>query len=132
MKVFSYEDCKEILIELIKSECPKNIHELGVFCKFNINENDLGDLVMNGNRNCIHKYIFKIKGIDNNDKKIYDEIINNKKIYYIDREFINDINRYIGLIIKYKFYTNEKVKIAKKLIKFLIPNNKKIVDILFI
>ena len=130
--ILSYEDCKEILIELIKSECPKNIHELGVFCKFNINENDLGDLVMNGNRNCIHKYIFKIKGIDNNDKKIYDEIINNKKIYYIDREFINNINRYIGLIIKYRFYTNETVKIAKKLIKFLIPNNKKIVDILFI
>ena len=130
--ILSYENCKEELTELLKSECPKKMYELGVFCKFNINKKDLGDLVINGNRNSIHKYIFKIKGMNNGDENDYDEIINNKNIYYIDKEFINAINRYIGLIIKYNFHTNEKVKIAKKIFKFLIPSNRKIVDINFI
>ena len=128
--ILSYEECKDNLIELIKGECPKKLNEIGIFCKFNINKNDLLDLIMNGNGNCVHKYIFKIKG-DNIDKNIYDKIINDKNIYYIDKNFNNSINRYLGLIIKYKFHIGAKISIAKKLLKFLIPNNRKIVDIYF-
>ena len=129
--IISYEECKDELNDLIKTECPKKINEIGFYCKFNINEKELGDLVMNGNKNCVHKYIFKIKG-NNKDKKEYDKIIREKNIYYIDKNFVNALNRYIGLIIKYKFFTKEKANITKKLLKFLIPTNRKNVDIDFI
>ena len=129
--IIAYEGCKEELIKLIKSECPKKLNEIGLYCKFNINENELADLVMNGNGNCVHKYIFKIKG-NNKNKNDYDNIINDKKLYYIDKIYKNSVNRYMGLIIKYKLYIGNNVKIGKKLIQFLIPNNRKIVDINFI
>ena len=129
--ITSYKECKDLLIELIKADCPKQINEIGIFCKFSINENEIGDLVINGNKNCVHKYIFKIKG-KNNDKKIYDKIIQNKKLYYIDKNFRKSINRYMGIIMKFKFYKNEKAKIGKKLFQFLVPSNRKTVDIYFI
>ena len=129
--ISSYKECKDELNELIKAECPKNINEMGFYFKFNINEKELGELIIKGNKNCIHKYIFKIKG-DIEDKKIYDEIIKSNNIFYIDKNFLNSINRYIGVITKYKFYTKEKSNIAKKLLQFLIPSNRKTIDIFFI
>ena len=129
--IITYEGCKEELIKLIKSECPKKLNDIGLYCKFNINEKELADLVINGNGNCVHKYIFKIKG-NNKNKNDYDNIINNKKIYYINKIYKNSVNRYMGLIIKYKLYIGNNVKIGKKLIQFLIPNNRKIIDINFI
>ena len=128
--IISYEKCKNNLIELIKSECPKKMNEIGIFCKFVINKNDLTDLIMNGNGNCVHKYIFKIKG-ENLDKNSYDKSINDKNIFYIDKNFKNSVSRYMGLIMKYKLHIGKNQKIAKKLFKFLIPNNRKIVDIYF-
>ena len=129
--ISSYEECKEELIELLKNECPKNLSEFGIFCKFNINENDLSELLANGNGNCIHKYIFKIKG-ENIDKNKYDKNIYDKKLYYIDKIIRNKIDNYMGLILKYKFYGDNNKIIGKKLLKFLVPNNRKIVDISFI
>ena len=127
----TYKECKEELIELIKSECPYKLSEIGLFCHFNINEIDLVELIMNGNGNCVNKYIFKIKGNIEN-KNAYYKLINEKNIYYINKNYKYNINRYLGLIIKYKFYIGEKAKIGKKLIKFLIPNNRKIIEIYFI
>ena len=129
--ILSYEECKEEFIKLIKSECPKKINEIGLFCKFNINENDFANLVMNGNGNHVHKYIFQIKG-NKEDKNKYDQIINDKRLYYIDKNYAKSINRYIPLIIKYKFHKKDNIKIGQKLIKFLVISNRKIVDIFFI
>jgi hypothetical protein len=129
--ISSYAECKEELVKLIKSECPQKLKEIGLFCKFNINENDLADLVLNGNGNSIHKYIFQIKG-NNKDKNKYDQIINDKKIYYIDKNYSKSVNKYIPLIIKYKFHTKDRIKIGQKLIKFLVISNRKNIEIFFI
>ena len=129
--ILSYEECKEEFIKLIKSECPKKLNEIGLFCKFNINENDLANLVINGNGNRIHKYIFQIKG-NKEDKNKYDQIIKDKKLYYIDKNYTKSINKYIPIIIKYNFHKKDNIKIGQKLIKFLVISNRKIVDIFFI
>ena len=63
---------------------------------------DLVELIMNSNGNCVNKYIFKIKGNIEN-KNTYYKLINEKKIYYINKNYKYNINRYLGLIIKYKF-----------------------------
>ena len=129
--ITSYEECKEELIQLFKSEHPKNINELSILCKFNINENDLGDLLVNGNGNSIKKYFFQIKG-ESSEKNKYEKIIYDKNIYYIDKNIRNKIDKYIGVIIKYKFYIRKNENIGKKLLKFLLPNNRIIVNINFI
>ena len=129
--ISSYAECKEELVKLIKSECPQKLKEIGLFCKFNINENDLADLVLNGNGNSIHKYIFQIKG-NNKDKNKYDQIINDKKIYYMDNNYSKSVNKYIPLIIKYKFHTKDRIKIGQKLIQFLVISNRKHIEIFFI
>ena len=129
--ITSYEECKEELIKLFKSEHPKNINELSILCKFNINENDLGDLLVNGNGNSIKKYFFQIKG-ESSEKNKYEKIIYDKNIYYIDKNIRNKIDKYIGVIIKYKFYIRKNENIGKKLLKFLLPNNRIIVNINFI
>ena len=129
--ISSYEECKEEFIKLIKSDCPKKLNEIGLFCKFSINENDLANLVINGNGNRIHKYIFQIKG-NKEDKNKYDQIIKDKKLYYIDKNYTKSINKYIPIIIKYNFHKKDNIKIGQKLIKFLVISNRKTVDIFFI
>jgi hypothetical protein len=61
--ISSYAECKEELVKLIKSECPQKLKEIGLFGKFNINENDLDD-----------------------------QIINDKKIYYLDKNYSKSVN----------------------------------------
>ena len=129
--ISSYEECKEEVIKLIKSDCPKKLNEIGLFCKFSINENDLANLVINGNGNRIHKYIFQIKG-NKEDKNKYDQIIKDKKLYYIDKNYTKSINKYIPIIIKYNFHKKDNIKIGQNLIKFLVISNRKTVDIFFI
>ena len=55
----------------------------------------------------------------------YMNVFKETKFYYVNKTYKNSINKYLSLLNKFKFFDKDKINIAKKLIKFLVPPNRK-------
>ena len=61
----------------------------------------------------------------NSKRKKYKKIINHNEFYYLNKDIEMKINKYIPILKKYNLFDNNKKNITKKLIRFLVPSNRK-------
>ena len=47
------------------------------------------------------------------------------KLFYLNKIFINNIDQNLVLLKKFNLFEKDKINIAKKLIRFLVPSNRK-------
>ena len=119
--VIKYKKCKSALTNFISGKNPKNLRELSFKCYFRIKRKDLYELLIKGNGNRIVNYnIFM-----NLENKNYDKIINHNVFYYLNDELDKKINNFIPGLRKYNLIDISKKNITKKILKFLLPSNRK-------
>ena len=124
--VIKYSNCKTYLTEFISGHNPKYLVELSFKFYFRIKCKKLYDLLISGNGNKIERYNFIIR-IDNYKK--YQKIINHNLFYYLNNDIKKEINKYIPVLKKYNLIDNNKKNITNRILKFLVPSNKKIISI---
>ena len=123
--VIKFKKCKNALINFISGKNPKDLRELSFKCYFRIKRKDLHELLIKGNGNKIINYNIFMK-LEN---KNYDKIINHKTFYYLNDELDKKINSYLAGFKKYNLIENSKKIITKKIMKFLLPSNRKKITI---
>ena len=124
--VIKYKHIKAHIIKLFTGKNPKNLFEINFKCYFNIKKKKLYELLIGTNGNHIEKYNFIMK-VDNINK--YKKIIEHNDFYFTNDEISKKISEYLPILIKYNFIDNSKKQIAKKIIKSLLPSNRKKINI---
>ena len=120
--VNSFSDCKNEITDLFQGVNPQNLYEVALKCYFNISIEDLSELLEKANGNNVERYTFSMIMAYEKD---YNRIIRGGYYYYSNSKFIKMIKKNMGLIMNYKFYEEKNKNIAKKLIRYLLPSNKK-------
>ena len=120
--VVKYKECMADLTSLISGRNPNNLFELTFKCYFHIKKKRLYELLISANGNKIEKYNIIMKA---DNLKKYKKIINHNEFYYLNKDIEMKINKYIPILKKYNLFDNNKKNIAKKLIRFLVPSNRK-------
>lgn len=118
--ILEYKEIKNEMTKFLGGNNPDKLFNLNMTLSFSINPEELSELMKKCNGNHIEKYIFKMKDLFD-----FEKFVNNKDFYYFNNKFIRSINRYMPILMKYNFYSKDKKNIAKKLIRFLVPSNKK-------
>ena len=80
------------------------------------------EIMTRANGNHVQKYTFIMKMVSEKD---YMNVFRSANLYYLNKNFKNNIDKYLPLLIKYKLLDKDKNKIAKKLIQFLVTSNRK-------
>ena len=124
--IINYSNCKEILTEFISGHNPKYLTEISFKFYFRIKSKNLFDLLIKGNGNNIEKYNFIMK-IENNKK--YKKIVNHNAFYYLSNDIKKEINKYIPVLKKYNLIDINKKNITNRILKFLVPSNRKKISI---
>ena len=115
-------ECKEEISDLISGQNPETLYELCFSCHFNIGHDELMEIMTRANGNHVQKYTFIMKMVSEKD---YMNVFRSANLYYLNKNFKNNIDKYLPLLIKYKLLDKDKNKIAKKLIQFLVTSNRK-------
>ena len=123
--LIDYDSFKEPFSNLIQGNQPKNLIQIDFECNIQIPAFDLNKILLKTNGNSIEKYSFKLKVNQEEYLKFdYDSY------WFFNNNLKKRLNKYLGLIMKYQFYIKEKKNIGKKLIQYLMPKNKKEIQIL--
>ena len=117
-----FRGCKDEINNLIVGENPESLTQLNLSCHFNIAHDDLIEILTKANGNNVEQYTFIMQMASERD---YMNVFRGAKFYYLNQEYKNAVDRYLPLMIKYKFFEKDKINIAKHLIKFLLPSNRK-------
>ena len=115
-------ECKDEISELINGENPENLIELCFSCHFNIGHDELMEIMTKANGNHVEKYTFIMEMVNEKD---YMNVFKRANLYYLNKIFKNNIDQNLPLLMKYKLFEKDKINIAKKLIRFLVPSNRK-------
>jgi hypothetical protein len=115
-------ECNEEITDLISGQNPETLYELCLSCHFNIGHEELMEIMSKANGNQVQKYTFIMKMVSEKD---YMNVFRSANLYYLNKIFKSNIDRYLPLLVKYKLLDKDKTNIAKKLIQFLIPSNRK-------
>ena len=115
-------ECKDEISELINGENPENLIELSFSCHFNIGHDELMEIMTKANGNHVEKYTFIMEMVNEKD---YMNVFKRANLYYLNKIFKNSIDQNLPLLMKYNLFEKDKINIAKKLIRFLVPSNRK-------
>ena len=115
-------ECKDEINELINGENPETLFELCFSCHFNIGHDELMEMMIKANGNHIEKYTFVMEMVSEKD---YMNVFRRANLYYLNKNYKYSIERSLPLLMKYNLLEKDKINIAKKLIRFLIPSNRK-------
>ena len=74
------------------------------------------------NGNTVEFYTFIMQMASEND---YMNVFRETKFYYLNKTYRNSVDKYLALFKKFQFFDKDKINIAKKVIKFLVPPNRK-------
>ena len=127
IKTYVNKECKNDLNNFFSGKNPKNLIELSFKCYFDLKKKRIHELLLNCNGNKIEKYSFIMK-VDNLRK--YNKIINHNEFYFLNDAVKTKINKYLSVLKKFDFINDKKKNIAKKIIKCLVPSNRKKINIL--
>ena len=58
-------------------------------------------------------------------EKDYMNVFRRANLYYLNKNYKHSIDQSLPLLMKYNLFEKDKINIAKKLIRFLIPSNRK-------
>ena len=117
-----FRECKDEINDLITGKNPESLMQLNFSCQFNIGHDNLLEIMTKANGNSIEQYIFTMKMVSERD---YMNVFRGSKFYYINNKYNSYINKTLPLLMKYKFFEEDKINIAKKIYKFLLPLNRK-------
>ena len=125
--VIKYNLCKNSVSNFFSGKNPIYLTEITFQCNFRIKRKNLYDLLKSTNGNNINKYniIMKIDKL-----KKYKHIIEHKEFYFFNKDFEKKIMSYLPFLKKYDFLQEKYKKIAKNIIKFLVPSNRKNINII--
>ena len=117
-----FRECKDEINDLITGKNPESLMQLNFSCQFNIGHDNLLEIMTKANGNSIEQYTFTMKMVSERD---YMNVFRGSKFYYINNKYNSYINKTLPLLMKYKFFEEDKINIAKKIYKFLLPSNRK-------
>ena len=117
-----FRECSDEINNLIVGENPESLTQLSLSCHFNIGHDNLIEIMTKANGNTVELYTFIMKMASEND---YMNVFRGTKFFYLNKQYLSSIDKYIPLLMKYKFLEKDKINIAKRLIKFLLPSNRK-------
>ena len=125
--VIKYNLCKNSVSNFFSGKNPIYLTEITFQCNFRIKRKNLYDLLKSANGNNINKYniIMKIDKL-----KKYKHIIEHKEFYFFNKDFEKKIMSYLPILKKYDLLQEKYKKIAKNIIKFLVPSNRKNINII--
>lgn len=125
--VIKYNLCKNSVSNFFSGKNPIYLTEITFQCNFRIKRKNLYDLLKSTNGNNINKYniIMKIDKL-----KKYKHIIEHKEFYFFNKDFEKKIMSYLPILKKYDFLQEKYKKIAKNIIKLLVPSNRKNINII--
>ena len=115
-------ECQEEITELISGENPKSLFDLCFSCHFNIGHDELMEMMTKANGNHVEKYMFIMEMASETD---YMNMFRNANLYYMNKVLRKNIDQNLPLLKKYNLFEKNKINIAKKLIRFLVPSNRK-------
>ena len=115
-------ECKDEINELINGENPETLIDFCFSCHFNIGHDELMEMMIKANGNHIEKYTFIMEMVSEKD---YMSVFRRANLYYLNKNYKYSIDQNLPLLMKYKLFEKNKINIAKKLIRFLIPSNRK-------
>ena len=125
--MIKYNLCKNSVSNFFSGKNPIYLTEITFQCNFRIKRKNLYDLLKSANGNNINKYniIMKIDKL-----KKYKHIIEHKEFYFFNKDFEKKIMSYLPILKKYDLLQEKYKKIAKNIIKFLVPSNRKNINII--
>ena len=115
-------ECKDEINDLISGENPDTLYELCLSCHFNISHEELMEMMTKANGNLVQRYTFIMEMVSEKD---YMNVFRRSNLFYLNKKFKSNIDKYMPILIKYNLLVEQKKKIAKKLIRFLVPSNRK-------
>ena len=125
--VVKYNECKNQICKFFSGKNPMKMEEIYFKCYFRIKRKNLYDLLKSANGNRIKEYIIQMR-IDQIEK--YKHIIEHKDFYYVNDNIEKKIAPLLPMFKKYDFLQEKNKKIAKNIIKFLMPRKRKIINII--
>ena len=117
-----FRECKEEIKELITGQNPSSLFELCLSCYFNIGHDELMEIMTNANGNLVQKYTFIMEMASEKD---YMNVFRRANLFYLNKKFKSNIDKYLPLLKKFNLFEEQNMNIAKKLIRFLVPSNRK-------
>ena len=115
-------ECKDEITELISGENPESLFDLCFSCHFNISHDELLEMMTKANGNHVEKYMFIMEMVSETD---YMDVFKNANLFYMNKILRKNIDQNLPLLKKYNLFEKNKINIAKKLIRFLVPSNRK-------
>ena len=80
------------------------------------------EMMIKSNGNHIEKYTFTMEMVSEKD---YMSVFRRGNLYYLNYKYKYNIDQNLPLLMKYNLFEKDKINIAKKLIRFLVPSNRK-------
>ena len=117
-----FRECQDEISNLIVGVNPESLIELNLSCHFNIGHENLIEIMTKANGNTVEFYTFIMQMASEND---YMNVFRETKFYYLNKTYRNSVDKYLALFKKFQFFDKDKINIAKKVIKFLVPPNRK-------
>jgi len=117
-----FRECKEEIKELIIGQNPASLFELCLSCHFNIGHDELMEIMTSANGNLVQKYTFIMEMASEKD---YMNVFRRANLFYLNKKFKSNIDKYLPLLKKLNLFEEQNMNIAKKLIRFLVPSNRK-------
>ena len=96
--------------------------QLSLSCHFNIDHDDLIEILKKTNGNYVEQYTFIMNMASESD---YMNVFRGAKFYYLDRNYKCDVDKILPVFMKYKFFENDKINIVKNILRFLRHSNRK-------
>ena len=124
--LIKFRECKNQVIDFFSGKNPLNLIQITFKCYFRIKRKNLYNSLKSSNGNNIQKYniIMKIDKL-----KKYKHITEHKEFYFMNNEINKQIMLCIPVLKNFDFFQEKNKKIAKNIIKFLVPNNSKNINI---
>ena len=80
------------------------------------------EIMTSANGNLVQKYTFIMEMASEKD---YMNVFRRANLFYLNKKFKSNIDKYIPLLKKLNLFEEQNMNIAKKLIRFLVPSNRK-------
>ena len=117
-----FRECKDEINNLIVGKNPENLSQLSLSCHFNIDHDDLIEILKKANGNYVEQYTFIMNMASESD---YMNVFRGAKFYYLDRNYKYDVDKILPVFMNYKFFEKDKINIAKNILRFLRHSNRK-------
>ena len=117
-----FRECKDEINNLMVGKNPESLAQLSLSCHFNIGYDDLIEIMTKANGNCVEQYTFIMDMASESD---YMNVFRGAKFYYINKNYMSDVDKILPLLMKYKLFENDKINIAKNILRFLLHSNRK-------